>query len=102
MASYGNWINYTQEIVTKNIENDKGVYQIADSSNIIYIGEGRVQSRLLDHLRPSNGNDYFPDAKSFRFRNLGFGETSLRQQNIDLFNYKKEFGRLPKYNDKIG
>ena len=95
------WSIFTKEIVRK--ENDfLGIYELGngDGSDILYIGEGRVRSRLLDHF--SDGGSSTPGVSYFRVDYIGSKETVGQRERAEIAKYEKMKGRLPKYNQKRG
>lgn len=62
MASYSAWMPYTEADVRANVPTTAGVYMISvqlkdDTWQIVYVGQGKLRERLLDHLSPSEPND---------------------------------------------
>lgn len=91
---------YTKETVKANETDNYGVYQIANSSNdIIYIGEGKVKTRLLRH---------FPDAREpvvggskYRVEYTKSKDRARQRQNALLAEYKRNNDKkLPPFNQK--
>ena len=94
---WGKWWSLTKRIVS--IEPDNlGVYELEDSFHKpVYIGSGKIRTRLLDHL---NKNDC-PTAKNYRFE-LFNTEAECRAREKELLEeYKKNHEKLPMYNEKI-
>ena len=92
------WSTYTKNNVRETEKNTLGVYELGNDDDILYIGEGQVQNRLLDHF--SDGSDPTPGCSNYRVEYSGVKETAVSRQNAELRKYEKQHGRLPKYNQK--
>ena len=92
------WSNYTKETVRANETDNYGVYEIGNSTEVLYIGEGHTKTRLLAH---------FPDAaepvvgaSGYRTEYTQSKQRCVERQNALLAEFKKRYGRLPKYNQR--
>ena len=92
------WWSYTKTIVA--IDTDKlGVYELGDEKkNTVYYGSGKIKTRLLDHPNKKE----CPMARYYRYE-LFDTEADCRAREEELLeNYKKRYGKLPMYNERIG
>ena len=90
------WSNYKKEHVQK-VDNVYAVYELADKlKEVIYIGEGELRERLLAHI--IGGNDPIPTTSHFRFEKTTSKTRCVQRQNALLAEFKRRYGRLPKYN----
>lgn len=90
---------YSKDVIEEWDSNDIGVYYCGlklDNENLkpLYIGkgtdEGRIRSRLLDHLL----EDYWPDVTHFGYH---ICDTSTETENFEAEEIAKY---KPKYNDQ--
>ena len=92
------WSVYNKEKV-KTVPDVCGVYELADSNgNVLYIGEGRLRERLFSHF--SNAPEPTPGVSLFRCEKTGSKRRCVERQNALLAEYRRKYGRLPKYNQK--
>ena len=100
MEIFKKWSKFTK----KNVERLKdifGVYEIADrSKKVIYIGRGRLRSRLLRHF--PRGEDPIPGAAYFRVARSYSRLRAEQKERKLLKNFKKKHGKLPRYNQRVG
>jgi|Deesub1362A_J573_1020465.scaffolds.fasta_scaffold01674_4 excinuclease UvrABC nuclease subunit len=95
---YKRWSRYTKDKV-RELEDYYGVYELANSSReVVYIGEGRIRSRLLSHF--ADGQDPTPGVSYFRYELTGSKLRATQRQNALLAEFEREYGRLPKYNQR--
>ena len=78
--------------------NQYGVYELGDYDDILYIGEGHVNDRLISHF--SDGDEPTPGVSSYRVEYTQSKERAEQRQNAELRDYERQHGRLPKYNQK--
>jgi len=96
------WSYYTKDNV--NREDDYfGVYEIGhiESGEVLYMGEGRVRSRLLAHL--PDGTRYHENvvgANGYRCEYTGSKERAIQRQNALLRDFMNDYGELPKFNQR--
>jgi len=79
-----------------DLPNQIGVYELGYNKNIIYIGCGDVANRISRH-----------DRKNWNFNHIRYQITNSRRrakqrERAEQRNYKEKYGRLPKYNYRIG
>lgn len=92
------WSNYTK-INVRRVSNVFGMYELADGrGHIIYIGEGKLQDRLIAHF--SNGSDPIPGASLFRYTSTGGKKKAVQNQNSSLSKIYRTTGNLPRFNQK--
>lgn len=93
------WSVYNKENVTKESDN-YAVYELGNTntSEILYIGEGHLRTRLLSHL--TNGSEPVVGANGYRFELTGSKLKCTQRQNAELKNFQEADGQLPKYNQK--
>lgn len=83
----------------RRVLNVYGMYELADSrGNIIYIGEGKLQDRLMSHF--ANGSDPVPGASLFRYVSTGGKKKAVQKQNSSLSKIYRSNGNLPRFNQK--
>ena len=76
-----------------------GVYELADESkNTVYYGSGKIKSRLLDHLNKRE----CPMARYYRFELFSTEEKCRAREKELLDEYKRKYGKLPMYNERMG
>lgn len=76
-----------------------GAYELADSGgNVIYIGQGKVQSRLLSHF--VDGGDPIPGASLYRVDYTGSARRAEQRERALLRTYERRHGRLPRFNQR--
>ena len=95
---WSDWWNYKTSMVSHD-RDDFGIYELADENeNTLYIGSGRVRTRLMEHL---SKNDC-PLATRYRIDCCAAEEESRTKEKQLLDAYKAaRNGRLPLYNEKI-
>ena len=93
------WSSFRKETVIREVPNFYGVYELASGAkDVVYIGEGKLRDRLLTHF--SGGCDPIPGASYFRYETTGSKNRCVQRQNVLLAEYKREYGRLPRFNQK--
>ena len=93
------WSAFTKEDVRR--QSDKyGVYELGDSSDILYIGEGHVYTRLMSHF--ADGSEPTPGVSSYRTEYTGSKLRAVQRQNAELNSYRRKHGRYPRYNRRKG
>lgn len=93
------WSRWAKKRVDQHDDN-YGAYELGDSSGeILYVGSGRIRSRLLDHFPP--GRDTKPGVSRFRVEYKGSRRAARGRERRLLFNFRNKHGRLPKFNDGI-
>jgi hypothetical protein len=95
---WSDWYDYNEASVRKNASPNIGVYEVADSSvDTVYCGEGELQSRLLEHLAKKE----LPLGIYFRHEKTNDKDTAVRRQKEHLAAYRKIYGKLPMYNERL-
>lgn len=91
------WWGYRKGMVESD-KDDFGVYELADESqNTVYYGSGHVKTRLLDHLNKQE----CPKAKQYRIEYSTCEKDCRAREEQLLEAYKRAYGKLPMYNEKI-
>jgi len=97
--AWSDWYDYNEASVSRNASPNIGVYEVADSSaDTVYCGEGEIQSRLLEHLVKKE----LCLGRYFRHETTNNRDTAIRRQKEHLAAYKKIYGKLPIYNERLG
>ena len=92
------WSSFTKANSRGETDN-YGVYELGSSTDSVhYIGEGHVKSRLLAHF--ADGSTPIPGTKSYRVEYTGSKVRCVQRQNALLNEFKKRYGKLPKYNQR--
>lgn len=92
------WSSFTKANARGETDN-YGVYELGGSTGSVhYIGEGHIRSRLLAHF--VDGSEPIPGTKSYRVEYTGSKVRCVQRQNTLLNEFKKRYGRLPKYNQR--
>ena len=97
------WSHYTKQNV-KREDDYYGVYEIGHikTGKVLYIGEGRVRSRLLAHFPDGHRpHEIVVGGDGYRVQYLG-AKTKALQKEQALFSAFKcgNAGKLPKYNQR--
>lgn len=88
------WSDYTSGNI-RNIPNVYGVYELGYNKRIIYIGSGELAHRIQEHEREAK------TVTNYRFEKTGSRKRARQRERAELKEYRREHGRLPKYNDRI-
>ena len=100
MSIYKKWSSYNHANVA-TYRDTYGVYELGDTNgDVHYIGEGLIHSRLMDHF--PQGSDPIPGTAYFRVEPTGCKERAGQRERALLREFERRYGRLPKYNKKIG
>ncbi|WP_422005396.1 DUF7508 domain-containing protein [Roseivirga pacifica] len=92
--------DYIKEKVQSE-DNFYGVYELANSSNeIIYIGEGKIRTRLKAHL--PYGQHPVRGAKKYRVEYTYSKRTCEQRERALQRDFRKKNGRLPSFNLQLG
>ncbi len=94
----GDRFRFTKETISRTLDT-QAVYQLEDKSGILYIGSGNLTTRLTAHLP---GNSEPIPATHYRRDYKGTKEAALAAEKTGLAAYKKKFGELPPYNERLG
>ena len=95
---WSDWYDYNEASVRKNAPANIGIYEVADSSvDTVYFGEGEIQSRLLEHLAKRE----LSLGRYFRHETTNNRDTAMSRQKEHLAAYRKIYGKLPMYNDRL-
>lgn len=99
--SFTEWEIYVSSNVA-NVKDVFGVYELSKSryelSEIIYIGRGRILTELKKYLTESCTRG----AAYFRYEQTSSDERAKERERALLQEFKDNFGRLPKCNERIG
>jgi len=93
------WSYFTKTNVSRET-NHYGVYELGNSDDILYIGEGRVYTRLMAHF--SDGSDPVVGASLYRVEYTGGKDKAVQRQNAELSAYKRKHGKYPRFNRRKG
>ena len=96
------WSHYTKENLQMEPDNF-GVYEIGHiaTGEVLYIGEGHIRSRLLAHLPDgTRAHENVVGADGYRYELTGRKETAIQRERALLNEFRKKYGRLPKYNQR--
>ena len=94
--SWTQWWCYNAASVSLNSDY-YGVYELGDANEeIVYIGSGKVKSRLLYHLEKKE----CPLARYYRLIIVGVEESCKSKELEILQEYRESMGRLPMYNER--
>lgn len=93
------WSNFTKDNVSRE-EDNYGIYELGNSDDTLYIGEGRIRSRLLSHF--PDGQDPMVGVSLYRFEYTGSKERAEQRERAEQGAYLKKYGRLPKFNKQRG
>jgi hypothetical protein len=96
--TWSQWWGYREGLVESD-RDDFGIYELADDKqNTVYYGNGKVKTRLLDHLSKKER----PMAQNYRIEYCS-NQTECRTREQQLLQaYKSAHGKLPMYNEKVG
>jgi hypothetical protein len=80
------WSVYNKENASNETDN-YSVYELGNvnTSEILYIGEGHLRTRLLSHL--TNGSEPVVGANGYRFELTGSKLKCTQRQNTELTNF---------------
>ena len=96
------WSHYTKTNVLTEPDN-YGVYEIGhiDSGEVLYIGEGHVMTRLKAHLPDGRRNhETVVGGDGYRYELTGSKDRAMQRERALLAEFKRRYGRLPKYNQR--
>lgn len=97
--SWSPWYDYDTQSISNNAPPNLGVYELGDSlKNTVYYGSGNIQIRLLDHLNKRE----CPMARYFRYERTYSEESARKRERALLDEYKRRYGKLPMYNERLG
>lgn len=92
------WSTYTKEHVRANTTDNYGVYEIGNSNEVLYIGEGHVRTRLLAHF--PDASEPVVGASGYRTEYTGSKQRAVQRQNALLAEFQRQYGRLPRFNQR--
>ena len=92
------WSPYTKEHVRGHTTDNYGVYEIGNTLEVLYIGEGYVKTRLLSHF--PDATEPVVGASKYRVEYTGSKQRAVQRQNALLAEFYRRYGRLPKFNQK--
>lgn len=94
------WSVYHKEYVSK-LDDFLGIYELGNNNAILYIGEGKVRTRLLSHF--PQGGDPMVGISQFRVDYTGSKETAGQRERAEIKKYRMAHnGKLPRFNQKSG
>jgi len=93
------WSYFNKDDITRHNDN-YGVYELGNATGTLYIGEGHIYSRLLDHF--PNSSDPIVGASKYRVEYTGSKAKAVQRQDAELNIYKRQYGRYPKFNQRKG
>lgn len=94
------WSRWSAQRVNQE-SNNYGAYELGDrnTGEVLYVGSGRVLSRLLAHLPP--GQNTKPGISGYRVEYTRSGKRARGRERRLLFDFKNENGNLPRFNNDI-
>ncbi len=92
------WSPYTKDHVKENTSDNYGVYEIGNATEVLYIGEGHVRTRLLSHF--SDASEPVVGASGYRVEYTGSKARAVQRQNALLAEFMRRHGRLPRFNQR--
>ncbi|MDC8451665.1 MAG: excinuclease ABC subunit C [Thaumarchaeota archaeon] len=100
MPLFKKWSSFKKDNVL--METDAyGIYELADrDGKIIYIGQGRISSRLNSHFL--NNNHPIPKASYYRAEVAGSKERAEQRERSEIRAHKRSHGYCPSYNMRLG
>jgi len=100
MPIFKKWSHFNLASVSRETD-AYGVYELAaPSGQILYIGEGHVNARLLAHF--INGRDPIPGTSLYRVEYTGSKERAEQRERSELRDYIRSNGTCPRFNDRLG
>jgi len=94
------WSYFTKDTVYREGDNF-GVYELGDTTGeIIYIGKGRLYTRLMTHF--IGGSHPIPGTKYYRVEYRNSKLSAEQGERRHLRDYERTHGILPKYNQRLG
>lgn len=100
MPLFKKWSHYNK-INVSNESEGYGIYELGDASgNILYIGEGHIQSRLFSHFIASS--DPIPGVGIYRVEYTASKERAEQRERAEIRDYTRSHGDCPKFNDRLG
>jgi hypothetical protein len=93
------WSYFNKDNVSRETDNF-GVYELGNSDDLLYIGEGQVYTRLMSHF--ADGSDPIPGASFYRVEYTGSKLRATQRQNAELDAYYRTHGRYPRHNQRRG
>lgn len=91
------WSDYKKKNVQDEI-NLYAVYELGNSEEVLYIGEGQLKVRLMAHF--PDGKEPVIGASGYRYELTGSKKKAVQRQNALLADFFKTHKRLPKYNQQ--
>lgn len=78
-----------------------GVYELGDvDGNVLYIGEGRIRSRLNSHFLI--GKSPVPGAAKYRCEITGVKERAEQRERSEIRTYHRGHESCPPFNRRLG
>lgn len=100
MPLFQKWSSFRKDNVLDEPDSF-GVYELADSvGNILYIGEGRLRSRLNSHF--ISGSAPIPGTAKYRAEITGVKERAQQRERAEIRSFQRSYGDCPKFNDRLG
>lgn len=100
MPLFKKWSSFRK--FNTSLETDAfGIYELADKDgNVIYIGQGRISSRLNSHFL--NGRHPIPKASYYRTEVVGSKERAEQRERSEIRAHRRSHGNCPSYNMRLG
>ena len=92
------WSLYRREVVRNKETDNYGVYEIGNSNEVLYIGEGHTKTRLLAHF--PQASEPVVGADRYRTEYTGSKIRCVQRQNALLAEFERTHGRLPRFNQR--
>jgi hypothetical protein len=92
------WSQYAKDYVSREYDN-YGVYELGNDWDILYIGEDKIYTRLMSHF--PNSSEPVVGSSHYRVEYTGSKEQAQKRQNAELKLYKRHYGRLPRFNQRV-
>lgn len=93
------WPIFNKGNVNRETDNF-GVYELGNSDEILYIGEGQVYTRLMSHF--ADGSVPIPGVGLYRMEYTGGKLRATQRQNAELDAYFRMHGSYPRHNQRRG
>jgi len=91
------WSYFTKDNISRETDNF-GIYELGNDDDILYIGEGKVYTRLMLHF--PTGSEPVVGASYYRVEYTGSKLRAEQRQNAELGAYERTHGRLPRFNHR--
>ena len=100
MPLFKKWSNFNKYNVLGEPDSF-GIYELGDNDgNVLYIGEGRLRSRLNAHFLI--GNSPIPRAAKYRCEITGVKERAEQRERSEIRAFHRTHENCPPYNRRLG